>query len=191
MSDNYFPYDEKQDVVRRKSTEINPSEYFGGWHYNIGIYHYPAFSVMVREFIDKEKTKKKREESGEKIASVKNKIKVMKNVWSISAPVQFNFHEGDVFYHVENSQKAIQIVHINQFIEVHLIDIESQSNQNRKAYFIQDISLANWLKTGIEPEEKRISIAQSMVEISRYSIIDPDFIQPPNMPSCPQMNLTF
>lgn len=157
-------------MAKSKSIRLpNPATYFSNWSYRVERYHWEAFSINMREFVDKERTKIKREnaEPGETVSPVKI------SEWAISTPTVYGFHSGDVFKHA-SSADLVQVVHVAELLEVHHLPPQcSNPDKPRRAYSLSPEDFAAWLKTGTPPRGNRISPDLSRSETFRYSISDP------------------
>lgn len=108
----------------------NPSNVFNGWRYKVQEWHWSAFSVCVRQFVDSV--------SAEVIHS-----------WSRISGV-FDFHEGDVFYDVNNQDNFLQVAYNSEdgILEIH----EVFGRKPAQGYQVTEEQFAFWLETGIRPK---------------------------------------
>lgn len=156
---------------RDRAIHIDPRVHFLAWSYRVIPELWPALGVEQREFIDKEKTRQRRNvalNSGEADKANLTRIKVTYLSYVIDTPPKYGFQEGDLFYRQDLSN-ALQVVVDDDGLEVHLIE----SQKRLRAFHISPEQLATWLKTGIEPQEAHISRFQSKREIWKF-ILEPD-----------------
>lgn len=150
------------------STKIDPQHYFADWHYDIRPELWIALGVTRREYINKEATAKLRNaaiENGlgkEKIA----KIKSMYSAYAVDEYPQYAFEEGDIF-HARHTGQSLQIGKTREMTEVWSL----QGQRCTHACHVTLKELATWLRTGIEPDNRRIDKFQSYSEIAKYYVI--------------------
>ncbi|MBC8210904.1 MAG: BRCT domain-containing protein [Gammaproteobacteria bacterium] len=159
--------------------EFDPEKYFSGWEFKVEQAHYPAFDIIQRDIIDQEKTTQLRESkkehlmfqlkisklSREQSSKITNQFKITKKVWRQSYPINYDFHEGDVFWN--NKNQYTQVSGIGEMLEV-----LSTNSGKLAAYKISSDQLANWLKTGVAPMGNEINPGQCKRESDRLAIIN-------------------
>lgn len=171
VCDEDYPAEWVSEVLNKKSPgiKVDPEKYFGEWSYKIEKYHWPAFGVALREFIDKEQTKPIRDAAiaNGMSKSEASKLSVKYLAHAVSTPPLLDFHDGDIFYS-QHGYLPIQVVAKYKFIEVHRINIANPLP--RQAFQLIDSELADWLRTGTEPCHSRITANLSYSDSFRFSI---------------------
>lgn len=149
-----------------KWIEIEPTNYFSEWAFNILPVHYSSLGVEHRTYIDKEKTKAAREKARDAGMSEErvSKIKIQRTAWAESIPRQIGFCDGQLFYGT-NPTDIIQVicrknVEDQVVFEVHLFQYGLET-----VWKPTDVALINWLKSGV-----RTSDAMRVQKIAAASI---------------------
>jgi hypothetical protein len=162
-----------------RSVVVVAEEYFANWCYEIREPLFPALGVTIRTFIDKEKSAVARDAAirdGMPKTEATRRIKITFNAHAVSVPVNFDFHEGDIFYRRDAEAEYLQVLGLktsefDPLIEVH----QAGPNGSRLAFHVSPQTLADTLRTG-QPlsDSTRIHRAQSLSESLRFNISDPE-----------------
>lgn len=155
-------------ALKARLAEVEPQQWFSEWAYAIGQQHWGTLGVEHREYVDKEPTKELRTAARKEGMAPKDvlRLRVMRKAWvNTTTP---DFQEFDLFWSADGDH-ALQIVNIDDMVEVHRI----ATGLPRKAYRMTEATLVNCLKTGLIPENTRITNAASARDVLRYSIENP------------------
>lgn len=179
-----------------RPTKLNPEAYFSSYAFNITNALWAALGLVRREYIDPVPTKELRAAAIARGASKTEATKLKRTyfAWTLCAPPEFDFHEGDTFWRRDRSAYLQVIAPRDETeIEVHLVSVTATpagTAQNgsdgeyptsqRKAYRLSAPSLAKWLETGVTPEQARIGRGQSRSEVLRFLIADTGDESPAN-----------
>lgn len=150
---------------------VDAKKHFQDWYFEIRPELFAALGVTRREYIDREKTKAKREAAKaegfpkERLAS----IAVKYSAHAVENPPQYDFHEGDIFYS-KDGRDGLQVGEIKDEIEVWAL----AENRYVGAHRVNEHEFAEWLRTGREPADSRISRNESWKELARFYILPPD-----------------
>lgn len=154
-----------------RSRIIDTKNHFQDWYFDIRPELLAALGVTRREYIDREKTKAMREAAKaegvlkERLAS----ISVKYSAYAVDNPPQYDFHEGDIFYS-KNGREGLQVAEIKDEIEVWALS----DNRYIGAHRVNEHEFADWLKSGHEPTDSRISRNESWKELAKFYILPPD-----------------
>ena len=116
---------------RNFAVKINdPSLLFENWKYKIEQWHWGAFSVSMRQFVDAGSNE-------------------LKNSWSQVSGV-YDFHQGDVFYGNFDQPNFLQVAYNNEdgMLEIH----QAFGNESAQGYEVTEEQFAFWLETGVRPK---------------------------------------
>lgn len=158
------------EKLRRTYRVIDPSQYFDDWHFDIRPELITALGVSRREYVDREKTRllraaaQARGTPADRLAQVKHTY----FAYAVGDPPEYDFHEGDVFY--SRHGPTLQVAVPRAVIEVHVLHSYTYLGACR----VTAAELAEWLRTGVEPEGKRISRNESWRELAKFHILPPD-----------------
>lgn len=147
----------------------DPAKLFSTWRYIIRKELWPALGVTLREYIDREPTKRAREAAVERGLDKKTvaRISITFMSYAASGPDAADFHEGDIFYPVNAEDPALQVVRVGHYVEVHSIGKESPP---RTPYRITPDELVAWLEFGEVPTHGRIQPIESGANVLFQSI---------------------
>ena len=154
-----------------RSKIVDTKKHFQDWYFDIRPELLAALGVTRREYIDREKTKAIREAAKtegvpkERLAS----IAVKYSAHAVDNPPQYDFHEGDIFYS-KSGREYLQVAEIKDEIEVWTLS----GNRYIGAHRVNEHEFADWLKSGREPTDSRISRNESWKELAKFYILPPD-----------------
>jgi hypothetical protein len=139
----------------RSNKIADPVSHFAEWVFAIGPHHYPALGVTWRKFMFKKEP-----------------------FYSFAAdnPLRPDFQVGDVFYSADlGGTRFLQVAVAggDGMVEVHcgLVGL----NLPRDGYLLWDVHLAEWLQSGVIPDQKQeVFLGTSQAGLLAWQLVKPD-----------------
>lgn len=171
----------------------NPAAIFESWAFTIKPVLWSALGIQQREFIDSVKSETYRlawEKQNPRYETLKsiffrkrqvevqdhpdweewgilqdNRLKVQARylAYVVTDPIEYDFHEGDVFWSRDGFH-YLQVISDSD----DLLEVKFKVSTVVCGYWITSAQLAHWLKTGDVPIQGAIGKHQSRSEIARY-----------------------